>query len=180
MLLKRIEILLKMDDQFDKMEREMKTLVLGLGNDLYGDDGVGLHVIRQILSNPEMQKDLAGCSQEVDFLECSLSGLALLDVIIGYDRLIIIDTIKRSDPIPGKVTVMKESDLRSIPGPSPHYVSVPQAIEIGRHVGEKVPSQIDIIAVEAKNLYHLGEGLTAEMTEALPEIIQKLKDLLVI
>jgi len=157
----------------------MKTLVLGLGNDLYGDDGVGLHVIRQIQRNPQIQKDFVGCSEDVHFQECSLSGLSLLDVIIGYERLIIIDTIKKSDPIPGKVTTLKERDLRSIPGPSPHYVSVPQAIEIGRYIGERVPSQIDIIAVEAKNLYHLGEGLTEEMTKAIPEIIQKLKDLLV-
>lgn len=156
----------------------MKTLVLGLGNDLYGDDGVGLHVIRRILRDPKIQQGLAGGNKEIDFQECSLSGLALLDVIIGYDRLILIDTIKRSDPVPGKVYTLKESDLRSIPGPSPHYVSVPQAIEIGRNVGEKVPTQIDIIAVEAKNLYRLGEGLTEAMTKAIPEIIQKLKDLL--
>jgi hydrogenase maturation protease len=156
----------------------MKTLVLGMGNELYGDDGVGLHVIRQILSDEEIQKDFAVCNGDVYFRECSLSGLSLLDVIIGYDRLIIIDTIKRADPVPGKVSILKESDLRSIPGPSPHYVSVPQAIEIGRRIGEKVPAQIDIIAVEAKNLYHLGEGLTEEMVKAIPEIIHKLKDLL--
>jgi len=156
----------------------MKTLVLGMGNELYGDDGVGLHVIRRIRSDPTVHKDFAGWNEDVEFEECSISGLSLLDVIIGYDRLIIIDTIKKSNPIPGKVTLMKESELRSIPGPSPHYVSVPQAIEIGRHIGEKVPSQIDIIAVEAKNLYHMGEGLTEEMTRAIPEIIQKLKELL--
>jgi len=152
----------------------MKTLVLGMGNELYGDDGVGLHVIRRIRSDPTV----TGWNEDVEFEECSISGLSLLDVIIGYDRLIIIDTIKKSNPIPGKVMLMKESELRSIPGPSPHYVSVPQAIEIGRRIGEKVPSQIDIIAVEAKNLYHMGEGLTEEMTRAIPEIILKLKELL--
>jgi hydrogenase maturation protease len=156
----------------------VKTLVLGLGNELYGDDGVGHHVIRQIRCDLSTQKDFAYCLRNVDLEECSVSGLALLDVIVGYDRLIIIDTIKKSEPIPGKVTRLKESDLRHIPGPSPHYVSVPQAVEIGRKAGLKVPAKIDIIAVEAKNLYYMGEGLTEEMTRAIPEIIQELRDLL--
>jgi hydrogenase maturation protease len=149
-----------------------------LGNELYGDDGVAHHVIRRIRCDPETQKNLAGCLENVDLEECSLSGLALLDAITGYDRLIIIDTIKKADPMPGKVSRMKESDLRNIPGPSPHYVSLPQAVEIGRKAGLEVPDTIDIIAVEAKDMYHLGEGLTEEMTQAIPKIIRELKDLL--
>jgi hydrogenase maturation protease len=166
------------EDQFRGMDEPMKTLVLGLGNDLYGDDAVGIHVIRQINSDPAVHQSLTRCLEDVEFEECAISGLALLDVIIGYDRLIMIDTIKKADPLPGRVSILKESDLRHVPGPSPHYVSVPQAIEIGRQIGVQVPSRIDIIAVEAKNLYHLGEGLTEEMKRALPQIIQKLKELL--
>jgi len=156
----------------------MRTLVLGLGNDLYGDDGVGLIVIRRINTDPEIKRDMARLSGDVRFEECTVTGLALLDFIIGYDRLIIIDTIKKTDPVPGKISLLKETDLRSMPGPSPHYVSVPQAIEIGRRIGFQVPNRIDIIAVEAKNMYKLGEGLTTEMTRAIPGIIQELRNLL--
>ncbi|MBN1223882.1 MAG: hydrogenase maturation protease [Candidatus Aminicenantes bacterium] len=156
----------------------MKTLVLGLGNDLYGDDGVGPCVVRRINCDPDVRKEMAFCSENVHFEECAISGLGLLDVIIGYDRLILIDTIKKAEPTPGKVTILKESDLRHIPGPSPHYVSVPQAIEIGRRIGVQVPGRIDIIAVEAKNMYNLGEGLTDEMTRAIPKIIRELRNLL--
>ncbi len=156
----------------------MKTLVLGLGNELYGDDGVGIAVIQKLKSDPKLKEEFSRYMKNVDIEECSLTGLKLLDVVIGYDRLIIIDTIKKSDPITGKVYTLKHSDLRYIPGPSPHYVSIPQAVDIGRKLGLKVPSKIDIIAVEAKNLYNMGEGLTPEMTKAIPEIIQKLKELL--
>ncbi|NOR15663.1 MAG: hypothetical protein GQ544_08165, partial [Candidatus Aminicenantes bacterium] len=41
-----------------------------------------------------------------------------------------------------------------------------------------VPTEIDVIAVEAKNLYHMGEGLTDEMIQAIPEIIRTLQKLL--
>ncbi len=159
--------------------RKMKrTLILGLGNELYGDDGVGIVVAKKLKSDPELKKEFARYTANTDIEECSLTGFKLLDVVIGYDRLIIIDTIKKSNPLTGKVYTLKHRDLRYIPGPSPHYVSIPQAVDIGRKLGLEVPSKIDIIAVEAKNMYDMGEGLTAEMTKAIPEIIQKLKEIL--
>lgn len=160
------------------MPRYPKTLVLGLGNELYGDDGVGIHVVRKLRHDLEAMKKTSKWLKNVEFEECSLSGLALLDVIVGYNTLIIVDTIKKSNPVTGKVLLLEEKDLRHIPGPSPHYVSVPQTLEIGKKVGLKVPSRIKIIAVEAKNMYSLGEGLTKEMTKAIPGIMQKVREVL--
>ena len=156
----------------------MKTLILGLGNELYGDDGVGIHVVRKLRHDFEEIKEETQWLENVEFEECSLSGLALLDVIIGYDILIIIDTIKKSDPSTGKVHLLEEKDLRHIPGPSPHYVSIPQTLEIGKKLGLKVPKKIKIIAVEAKNIYNLGEGLTEEMTKVIPGIVENVKKVL--
>jgi hydrogenase maturation protease len=156
----------------------MKTLVLGLGNELYGDDGVGIHVVRSIRETFAEGRNLSESLKDTDFVESSLSGLSLLDVIIGYDRLIIIDTIKKSDPDPGKIHILEEKDLRHIPGPSPHYVSIPQAIEIGKRIGLKVPVEIMIIAVEAKNMYNLGEVLSQAMKKAIPRIVSAVEKLL--
>jgi len=150
-----------------------KTLVLGLGNDLYGDDGVGLHVIRELRRRLDEDKHLVKTFTSVDLLECSLTGLSLLDVIIGYDDLIIIDTIKRANPVTGRMTLMTDDDIRSIPGPSPHYVSIPQTLVIGRQLNQKVPTRIQILAVEAKNMFVLGEGLTDKMKETLPELVER-------
>jgi len=161
-----------------RLPRYPKTLVLGLGNELYGDDGVGIHVVRKLRHDLEAMKKTSKWLENVEFEECSLSGLALLDVIVGYNTLIIVDTIKKSNPVTGKVLLLEEKDLRHIPGPSPHYVSVPQTLEIGKKVGLKVPSRIKIIAVEAKNMYSLGEGLTKEMTKAIPDIMQKVREVL--
>lgn len=157
----------------------MKTLVLGLGNELYGDDGVGIHVIRRLREECESQRETLAWLEDVALEECGLSGLSLLDVIVGYDRLIIVDTIKRELPSTGKIHTMEGKDLRHIPGPSPHYISIPQAIEIGKKLGLKVPSRIEIIAVEAKNMYNLGEGLTEEMKRALPDLVKKVKKTLI-
>lgn len=156
----------------------MKTLVLGLGNELYGDDGAGLHVIRRINQDHSLQKKLTPDGEELVFEECSLTGVALLDVIHGYDRLIIVDTLKKPDPETGRVQILDQKNLRHIPGPSPHYISIPQTIELGEKIGLPMPQEIKIVAVEAKNLYRLGEGLTKEMVRALPRIIQTLKKVL--
>lgn len=154
----------------------MKTLLLGLGNELYGDDGVGIHVVRMLKQEKRTQPSKG--FEDVEMEECSLSGLALLDVIVGYDRLILVDTIKRETPVSGRIHLLTEEDVRAIPGPSPHYVSVPQMIELGRRLGLCVPDKIQIIAVEAKNMHYLGEGLSAEMREKLPAIILKVRDVL--
>jgi hydrogenase maturation protease len=156
----------------------MKTLVLGLGNELYGDDGVGIHVVRELRKEFESAKKRRGKPRNIDFEECSLSGLALLEVIVGYDTLVIVDTIKKANPSTGRIHLLEEKDLRYIPGPSPHYISVPQTLEIGRKLQLKVPSRVKVVAVEAKNMYNLGEGLTEEMKKAVPTIAKKIKNIL--
>lgn len=156
----------------------MKTLVFGSGNELYGDDGVDIHVVRRLRHELEEIKDKEKWLENIEFEECSLLGLAILDVIVGYDTLIIVDTIKKSNPATGKIHLLEEKDLRHIPGPSPHYVSIPQTLEIGKKLGLKVPSKIKIIAVEAKNMYNLGEGLTEKMIKAIPAIMQRVREVL--
>lgn len=156
----------------------MRTLLLGLGNELYGDDAVGIHVVRKIKEESQNQPTGAFPQDDISMEECALSGLALLDLIIGYDRIVLVDTIKRESPCPGRIHLLEEGDIRAVPGPSPHYVSIPQMVEIGRRLGLHMPSRIQVVAIEAKNIYHLGEGLSAEMREKLPAIIREVKLLL--
>ena len=81
--------------------RGMKILVLGLGNDLYGDDGVGIEAVKRLRDDWAAESPSRSASLEISFLECSLSGAALLDVVRGHDALVIIDTIIREDPDTG-------------------------------------------------------------------------------
>lgn len=160
----------------------MKTLVLGLGNELYGDDGIGLHVIealkKELLGEENNLTAISGPSGPIEFVASNLTGLALLDFILGYDRLVVIDTIKNDHSQTGRVRILKEKDLRAIPGPSPHYLSFPQVLKIGREAGLPVPQELTIVAIEAKNIYHLGEGLSTEMKARLPAIVDLIKSLL--
>jgi hydrogenase maturation protease len=156
----------------------MRTLLLGLGNELYGDDGVGIHAVRKIKEKAAKSQPSNPVFENVVVEECSLSGLALLDVIVGYDRLVLVDTIERASPLPGRVHLLGKEHIRAVPGPSPHYVSIPQMIELGRKLGLHVPSRIQIVAVEAKNIHRLGEGLSLEMEGRLQSIIQSIETVL--
>ncbi len=160
----------------------MKTLVLGLGNELYGDDGIGIYVIealkKEFLGEEKNSSLIPGPYGPIEFVATNSTGLALLDFIIGYDRLIVIDTIKQVQPQTGRIRILREKDLRDIPGPSPHYLSFPQILQIGRVAGLPVPKEIIIVAIEAKNIYHLGENLSEEMKASLPTIINEVKSIL--
>jgi hydrogenase maturation protease len=156
----------------------MRTLVLGMGNDLYGDDGVGLQAIRLLKDEWAASATSEEGSSSVVFAECVLSGAALLDLVHGYDALIVIDTIMRAEPVTGRIRILDAADIRDLPGPSPHYVSVPQVLAIGREIGLKMPRTVKVIAVEAKDLFRLGEGLSQEMSARLPDILQAARKVL--
>ena len=156
----------------------LRILVLGLGNDLYGDDGVGLHAVRRLRAELESGAGAFGPADGLDFAECLLSGVALLDVIRGYDAIVIIDTIVKPDPVLGRISLLDASDVREIPGPSPHYISVPQTLTLGKQLGLEMPKTVKIVAVEAKNLYCCGEGLSEAMMARLPAILDATKNVI--
>jgi hydrogenase maturation protease len=149
----------------------LKILVLGLGNDLYGDDGVGLHVVRLLEQDRATRCAPPNGDLAVDYVACALSGLSLLDVIVGYDALILVDTILRPDPVTGRIRILDMVDIRDVPGPSPHYISIPQTMALGRSLGLEMPKAVKIIAVEAMDVHSLGEGLSETMRRRLPDII---------
>ena len=74
----------------------MKTLVLGLGNPILGDDSVGFHVIQGL-------KDKFSHPGLITLMESSASGLGLLDLITGYDKVIIIDAIQTQGGKAGQI-----------------------------------------------------------------------------
>jgi hydrogenase maturation protease len=156
----------------------MRILVLGLGNDLYGDDGVGIEAVRRLRDAASADPKSFASAGEVSFVESFLSGAALLDVIVGHDALVIIDTIVRENPVPGRIHVLDGAEIRDIPGPSPHYISVPQTIDLGSRLGLDMPRLVKVVGVEAKGIYHLGEGLSEEMRRALPEILEKAREVI--
>jgi hydrogenase maturation protease len=142
----------------------MRTLVLGLGNPILTDDGIGVYVVREVATR--------GLPNDVDVQEACVGGLRLLEVIAGYDRLILVDAIQTRDGAPGQVYRLAADDPRaSLHAGSTHDLSFRGALAWGRRMGMVLPPDdaITIIAIEAEDVLTFGEALTPAMTAALPD-----------
>ena len=146
----------------------MKTLVLGIGNPILSDDGVGIHVARLL-----KKKELPDTTVE----ELAASGLELLDVILGYDKVVIIDAIQTRRGRPGQLHILEERDFeKSIHGSSPHGINIATALALGRRlVPDKMPKEVVFFAIEADDLVNVGEKLTPMVEKALPGILRQIE-----
>lgn len=138
----------------------MKTVVLGLGNPILTDDGVGIKVVRALrplLDNPNV---ILG--------ESSLGGLGLLNVLSGYDRAIIIDAIQTRGGTPGDVYRLKPSDLAPCLHLScAHDVDFATALELGRLMGIQLPEEMSIVAIEVRDMTTFSEECTPSVRAAI-------------
>ena len=81
----------------------MNTVVLGLGNTVLRDDGVGIYTVRAL------REELGG---EADIIEAELAGMDLIEMLKGYDRAIIVDAIQLNDENPGTVFRLRPDDMK--------------------------------------------------------------------
>jgi len=144
----------------------MKPLVLCLGNDLLGDDGAG------IIAAVKLKDDIG---ERADIVDTSLSGMALLEYFIGYDRAIIVDAIHTGKYPPGTVVDINQSELRSVVAPSPHYAGLPEMLEIARLLGVDFPRDITIFAIEAADPYTIGGEIDDRVRVGIDEAVEKVK-----
>jgi len=144
----------------------MKTLVLGLGNPILSDDGVGLHVARTLQSKINRS--------EITVMESSMSGLSLLELLIGFDRAIIIDAIHTREGKAGEIYRLDPSAFDTThPAAIPHDVSFATAFEVGNRLGLALPQKITIFAIEVKDMSNFGVECTPEVECAIPVCLEK-------
>jgi hydrogenase maturation protease len=143
----------------------MKTLVLGLGNPILSDDGVGVKVAQEVgkkLDDPQTTVS-----------ETSAAGIGLLDLIVGYDKVIIIDAIQTKRGKAGQIYRMEPQDFSSTKHfSSPHQINLVTALELGKMLNLVMPQEIAILAVEAKDVSNFGERCTPEVEKAIPEVVK--------
>ena len=149
-----------------------KTLVLGLGNPILGDDGVGWHVAEWVKLNlPE--------NSPVDIDCLAVGGLSLMEHMLGYSKVILIDAINTGRSPQGTVTSFRLEDLpnRALGHlSSSHDTTLQNALEVGRQMGAQVPDQITIVAIESQDVFDFSEQLSAAVSEAVPKAGQLVLD----
>ena len=142
-----------------------KTLILGLGNSLLSDDGVGLTIAAELKSRLN--------KSDITVMETSVAGLSLLDLLVGYDRAIIIDAIQTLNGKPGQIYRLDpeafDTTRRTI---SPHDVNFTTALEFGKKVGLPLPQEIVIFAIEVSDVSTFGEEYTPQVKRAIPTCVE--------
>ena len=148
---------------------ETKTLILGIGNTVISDDGVGIRVAE------ECSRKFA--RPQLTVMGTDITGLSLLDLLIGYDRVIIVDAIQTAGGQPGRIYRLEpEMDHDSGCLALTHDVDLVTALQLGTSLGLAVPGKIIIFAIEVADVTTFSEECTPEVRLAIPVCVDMIAE----
>lgn len=147
----------------------MRKRVLCLGNDLLADDALGPLVARRL-----RQLELP----DVEVVETSETGFYLLESFLNCTSLLVVDSIVSGNFPPGTVRLLREQEVAKIPGTSPHYVGLFEALALGRALQLAVPERLTLIVVEAADCFTVGGEMHPAVTAAVPAVIEFAREIL--
>ncbi|GAB6122813.1 HyaD/HybD family hydrogenase maturation endopeptidase [Dysgonomonas termitidis] len=146
----------------------MKTLILGIGNILLKDEGVGIHTIHAL----EKIKLPSG----VDLMDGGTGGFHLLSWLESYDHIIMIDATLDNNP-PGTVRLLHPRYASDFPPlMSAHEIGLRDMMAV-MELTESMP-KVDLIVVSAADISEVGMDLSPEVEKAIPDVIKIIKDIL--
>jgi hydrogenase maturation protease len=175
-----------------------KTIrIMGCGSLLMGDDGVGIHTVEKLaamkdklesglsLSDPfflGLSERALVCLKEVDIIDAGVSGLDMLYLLEGFDKIIIIDALKSNHNL-GAILKIKGEDLLDGEGVgkmmSSHDVSVPTILGIARATqglpeivvyGVEIQKHPDVVNVTTE----MSPAVTAAIDRLIPLVLKEL------
>jgi hydrogenase maturation protease len=149
-------------------ERHGEILVLGLGNDILGDDAVGLLAARRL------RAFLPAC---VEVVESGGAGLDLLDLLEGCGRALILDAIATGEHPPGSVLEFSAADFQKVLAPSPHFAGLPELLQMARQLAIPFPETISVLACEVADPYHIREGLSPSADTGLAALVARARQI---
>jgi hydrogenase maturation protease len=171
------------------------TRVLCLGNELISDDALGIVAARRLFRRlavagtpvppgPSLDPAVTVRAFElprvgpVEVVETALTGIYLLEAVVGASRLIVVDTVVTGATDPGTVRELTESDLAGPRGGSPHSIGLLETLDLARALGLEVPADVVIVAVEAGDQMTLGGEMTAPVGAAVPVVVDRVMALI--
>ncbi len=148
------------------MARRKTTLLLGLGNDILGDDAIGLQIVR------ELRRHLPADGL-IEAIASEEMGLALLDYMVGYQRLVLVDSVKSGFTPVGTLRAVPLDDVQILPLMSPHFFGVSEILRLGEQLELPMPKEVLILAVEVGDPFTIHEGLSTTLQAQLPDILSQ-------
>lgn len=163
-------------DENKSMDR---TLVIGLGNPILGDDGVGWRVVQEVESQLTEQDLLDVLPLEFKYL--SLGGLSLMEQMVGYRDVLVVDSIVSGQNPIGTVysfPLSRLPNLSSGHSTAIHDTSLQTALEVGRKIDLTLPDVVWVVAVETERVYDFTEDLSPPVNDAVPTAVELVIEML--
>jgi hydrogenase maturation protease len=143
----------------------MKILILGMGNPILSDDGVGL------LAAEKLRGRITGA----DIASSTMIGLSLFDLIIGYDVLFIIDALISQNGHVGRLKKIKQRNgYGTLHLFSSHGLNIFDLMKLGRRCGYAMPHLAEIYGIEIESPAIFSEKLSPALHERLPVLVEKI------
>jgi hydrogenase maturation protease len=126
-----------------------------------GDDAVGIHVVRML------KQRFAGKS-ELDFKELSVGGLRLVEEMLGYERVFLVDSIATDESKIGQIQEFSPDEFEMTEqSSSPHVTNFATALEFYRRLEpEEIPKNVKIFTIGMHSEFTFREGLSPRVNEA--------------
>jgi hydrogenase maturation protease len=158
-----------------------RTIVIGLGNPLLGDDGVGWRVADEVEGRLHSARESGNEVPDVDIERLGVGGLRLMECLTGYDRAIVVDAAEFPGRPSGEVrSCSLEALAANAAGhlDSAHDTSLQTALGLGRRFGAHLPGRIDAVTVQAHRTDEFSEELSPAVLAAVPAAAAAVVELL--
>lgn len=144
--------------------KNTKVLVLGVGNVMMGDEGLGVHVVRRLMAEFIFPP-------AVEVVDGGTSGLALLPVIRRCQQALIVDAIE-ANAKPGSIFMFnaEEIDEPSTAKLTLHDISILEVLKTAALLGDRPPATI--IGVQPGKMDEFGRGLSQAVKSKVPRVME--------
>jgi hydrogenase maturation protease len=157
-----------MEFSADKDEKKEELLVMGVGNVLLGDEGIGVHAVRKM--------ELQEWPDHVQFLDGGTGGFHLLSIFQQYKRIILIDaTLDGNDP--GKVSLLKPKYAKDFPQTlSAHDIGLKDLVQSAALLG--FLPEIYLVTISISENQPLDMELSDKVGSSLDDVVRLVGDLI--
>ncbi len=142
------------------------TVILGVGNSLRGDDGIGPEIIKIFNQRNDVRN--------ADFFDCGINSFLLFSYIEKYKNVIIIDALNfNSDP--GSIKIINDEEIESFnfnDSLSTHGFGLKDVLTLAKKMN--ITDKLAVIGIQVKNISY-GSEISNEIVEKIPMIIEEIK-----
>ncbi len=140
-----------------------RTAVVGLGNPMHGDDGVGLIVAQSVF-------EILRRNVDIDLIDCPVPGASLAERLIGYQRAVVIDALVDARAKVGTIRPTEAAKHTPEAPTSVHAIGFLDVLALARMLGMAVPDTIQIYGIAIREPCRFSQCLSPALAGEVGEI----------